>query len=196
MESNKRLIHKAYDESQIDNLQEFCKRCESLGYKNNSSLETMRLKYALDHQGQFFLTYYNQQIISLSGFHKLDEVGDNVYRILFRGVTLDSFQNHLGLTSKTHMNSIPFYYHIPMVLNNFNEHGDKKFVITTNWKNSEIPSMNKSHRVFQLLEKQGIVSNFINHINLFNTDQTVWLLNTKIYLKLRQEYQIRNKLND
>jgi hypothetical protein len=68
-------------------------------------------------------------------------------------------------------------------------------VVTTNWDNPDgIESMSGSHRVFKLLEKQGLVSCVKEKIVLFNTDQSVWKININAYLAAREGYRIRNGL--
>jgi len=90
------------------------------------------------------------------------------------------------------MTSTGFFYHVLPQVAWAQAHGGKKFVITTNWVNSEIKSMEKSHRTFKLLERQGLVSCLIDRIELFNTTQTVWQLNLDKYNQLRQEFIERN----
>jgi hypothetical protein len=175
----------------ISHVEEFCKNCKEVGYKNNESLEAMKLEWCLEQGGQFFLTYLGDKIISLSGCHPLPEAGDSVYRVLFRGATLPEHQNMLGIMSKTHMNSIPFYYHLPRQTNW--AVGYSKFVVTTNHSNQDgIVSMNKSHRVFQLLEKQNIVECMHRNLRLFYADQSVWKINLEKYFQAREKFESRH----
>lgn len=194
MDTKKRLTTVLYSNIHRPALEKFCKSCQEQGYKNNQSLDAIKLEWCLDHGGQFFLTYLDDVIISISGCHPLPEVGTDVYRILFRGATLEQYQNHLGITSKTHMTSIPFYTHIPLAIDWVKR--NKRLVITTNWNNPTIVSMNKSHRVLGLLAKQGIVDCLIEKTELFYTEQTVWQLNTDRYLEARHQFKQRNNLDD
>jgi hypothetical protein len=193
VESYKRLTTVEFDFSQLPAVEEFCKACKLAGYKNNDSLKSLKLDWCLELGGQFFLTYLNDKIISLSGCHPLPEAGKGIYRILFRGATLPEYQNLHGTLSKTHMNSIPFYHHAPEQIKWATIAGYANCVITTNRSNKDgITSMNKSHRVFKLLEKQHIVSCLHESLWLFNNDQSVWNLNTDNYFISRNNFKERH----
>jgi len=195
MFTEERLITKQYDSSQKDELVVFCSKCADLSYYNNISLQAMKLEWCLSKKGQFFLTYYDNLLIGLSGCHPLPQVGNDVFRILFRGIELPEFRNIFNVVSKTHMTSIPFYYHIPLQIDWAKQQGAKKFVVTTNWDNPDgITSMNKSHRVFQLLEKQNIVSCIVKEMTLYETVQSVWELNINNYFLAREGFRVRNGL--
>jgi hypothetical protein len=196
MEINKGLTTIGYTERHLGFVEEFCKECQAAGYKNNESLEAMKLEWCLSRGGQFFLTYINDRIISLSGCHPLPEAGDSAYRVLFRGATLPEYQNLHGTLSKTHMNSIPFYYHIPRQINWAKTAGYTTYAVTTNHNNKDgIQSMDKSHRVFKLLEKQNIVGCLHEQMTLFNTEQSVWNLNVDNYFSFRSKFKERNNFN-
>lgn len=195
MFTEERLITKQYEPTQKDELVEFCSKCSKLSYFNNMSLQAMKLDWCLSKNGQFFLTYYDNLLIGLSGCHPLPQVDHNVFRILFRGIELPEFRNIFNIVSKTHMTSIPFYYHIPLQIEWARKQGAKKFVVTTNWDNPDgIRSMSKSHRVFQLLEKQNIVSCLIKEMTLYETVQSVWELNVDNYFSAREGFRVRNGL--
>jgi hypothetical protein len=196
VETKKRLTTVLYSNSHKLSLEKFCRSCQEQGYKNNQSLDAIKLEWCLDQGGQFFLTYIDDIVVSVSGCHPLPEIGKDVYRILFRGATLRQYQNHLGVMSKTHMTSIPFYTHIPLAAEWVNSMNNKRLVITTNWNNPNIVSMNKSHNVLGLLAKQGIVSCLTEKINLFYTEQTAWQLNIDRYTTARNQFKQRNGLDD
>jgi hypothetical protein len=190
MDSKERLKTIAYSHQHREHLIEFCNEAGEQGYKNNQSLEAMRLDWCISTGGQFFLSYLGDKIISVSGCHPLPEVG-NYFRALFRGATLNQYQNYYGVPSKTHMGSIPFYDHLPLQL----DWANNDIVVTTNWNNLDIKSMGHSHRVFKLLARQGLVTCLEEKINLFNTDQSVWKINIDAYLTAREGYRIRNGLH-
>ena len=193
MESNQGLTTVEFTSDQISAVEEFCRACELVGYKNNDSVKSMRLDWCLNLGGQFFLTYLNDKIISLSGCHPLPEAGEHVYRILFRGATLPEYQNLHRTLSKTHMNSIPFYYHVPCQILWASSAGYTDYAITTNHNNKDdIQSMNKSHRVFKLLEKQHMVTCLHENLWLFNNAQSVWSVNVDNYNTARNNFKERN----
>jgi hypothetical protein len=193
MGAEKRLITTIYDRSQKEDLLKFCSSCDLAGYANNRSLQSMKLDWCLDLGGAFYTSRLENEIISVSGCHPLKEVGSDVYRILFRGAELPQYKNYHGIMSKTHMGSIPFFYHVPLQIKYGQEVGYKRFVITTNWTNS-ISSMEKSHRVFNLLERQGLVTKLVDKMMLFYTEQSVWELDLDMYFKLRTEFKDRHGL--
>ena len=196
MESSQGLTTVEFTSDQISAVEEFCRACELFGYKNNTSVKSMRLDWCLNLGGQFFLTYSNDKIISLSGCHPLPEAGEYVYRILFRGATLPEYQNLHGTLSKTHMNSIPFYSHVPRQVNWAKTSGYNTYAITTNHSNKDgIESMSKSHRVLGLLEKQKLVTCLQYDLWLFNNVQSVWGLNLDNYTAARNNFKERNAPN-
>lgn len=182
-----------FNDTNIPDLEIFCKECERLGYDNNKSLKAMRLDWCLGQGGQFFLTWSGDKVVSVSGCHPLPQAGKGIYRTLFRGATLPDYQCWSGTLSKSHMSSIPFFFHMPKQIEWAEQAGYDKMVVTTNWNNPDgIESMSRSHSVFKLLEKQGLVNCLIDKMDLFYTDQSVWLLNINQYNKLRNEYEQRH----
>lgn len=197
MVSEKRLKTYQYEQAHRDNLEKFCKDCGNIGYHNNSSLQAIKLDWCIDQGGQFFLTYLDDYLIGISGCHPLPQVDSSVFRVLFRGVELPEHRNLFRITSKTHMTSLPFYYHLPLEVEWGKKQGASKFVVTTNWSNPDgIASMSKSHRVFQLLERQGMVSCLVERMTLFETDQSVWELNLDQYNTAREGFRTRNGLQE
>lgn len=194
MFSPESLVSVEFSNNYLTDLEKFCKACDAYGYVNNASLNAMKVNWCLENQGQFFLTFFKNTLISVSGCHPLPEAGPNCYRALFRGVTLPEYQNLFKVMSKTHMSSIPFFNHLPLQIAWAISKGYEDIVITTNYDNSKIESMNRSHKVFQSLEKQNIVTCLHRKINIFNTDQSVWKVNQDRYFKIRQEFRDRHGL--
>lgn len=193
MESTQRLTTLEFTADQITALEEFCYASKLAGYKNNDSIKSIRLDWCLGLGGQFFLTYFNDKIISISGCHPLPEAGEKVYRIMFRGATLPHYQNLHEIVSKTHMNSIPFYHHVPAQVEWAKLAGYTEFVVTTNHNNKDgIQSMNKSHKIFKLLEKQNLVKCLHENLMLFNTEQSVWSLQLDNYFTCRHNFTQRH----
>lgn len=196
MESYQNLTTVEFTFDQINSVEKFCTQCKLAGYKNNTSIKSIKLEWCLSLGGQFFLTYLNDRIISFSGCHPLPEAGGDVYRIMFRGATLPKYQNLQGTLSKTHMNSIPFYHHTPRQITWASAAGYNNCVITTNQANKDgIQSMNKSHRIFKLLEKQHMVSCLHESLWLFNNEQSVWSLNIDHYFASRNNFKERHGYN-
>jgi hypothetical protein len=195
MES-KETITVEYSPEHLPALIKFCKACEEPGYKNNTSIEAMKLDWCLAVGGQFFLTYFKNKLVSVSGCHPLPEVDDRTYRLMFRGVALPEYQNFSNVVSKTMLNSATFYYHVPRQINWAKIQGYDSFVITTNSDNPEIKSMNKSHRALRALSYQGLVDCIAENMTLFYTEQSVWKLNVGKFNQIREEFRIRHNLDE
>jgi hypothetical protein len=195
MVSEERLKTVQYSSEHLESLKVFCEKCRLEGNLNNSSLKAMRLEWALETGGQFFLTYLDDELISVSGCHPLPAAGPGVFRVLFRGIELELYRNVFDVVSKSHMSSIPFYYHLPLQREWAKQQGAEKLVITTNKQNPDgIVSMDQSHRVFQLLEKQGMVTCLTESIMLFDTEQSIWSINLDYYDTAREGFRERNGL--
>jgi len=194
LESKKRLTTVEYSPKHENDLRWFCQVCAKLGYRNNSDFVKMKLDWCLETDGQFHLTYADKKLIAVSGCHPLPEIGSNTYRVLFRGATIE--KNLLDVVSKTHMNSLVFLLHIPRQIEWASSRGADQFVITTNWVNPDITSMESSHRVMKLLEKQGILECLVEKTELFYTTQTVWKLNVEKYFQIRKEFIKRHNIKD
>jgi len=154
---------------------DFCNSCYNLGYMNNSSLDAMKYDWCLKTGGEWWAYYRNNKIVSMAGAHPFEDG----FRFLFRGAQLETARNSL---SKTHMTSIPWSIIMPEqiawasgVLTE-----DTPAYITTNIEHDASGKMNRTHRVLQLLEKQGIVK-YIYDKDVFNTLQSIWRLNVGAY---------------
>jgi len=155
----------------------FINRCGQLGWSNNNTLRAMKWK---DHT--FWGTWIDCDLAALSGVQHLPEIGDYTYRLLFRGAQLPEYNKYFSTPSRYHFNSIPFYDHIIPQMDHCPSQSD--FVITTNMINDSSGHMHRTHRVMQLLAKQGLVTLLRNEI-LYNTIQSVWTLNVDCYLEKR-----------
>jgi hypothetical protein len=184
-----------YKKSLQGDVVKFCKEAAKSNLINNSSLEAMKLDWCLANGGAFHLTYYKTKLISVSGCHPLPQFGEGVMRVLFRGATLPKYHNLFGIVSRTHMNSFPFYSQLPLQLKFASKKGYTIPVVTTNYSNpGNMKSMTKSHRTFFSLEKTGIVTNVMENITLFNTEQAVWRVNVDHYFLARKEFNKRHGL--
>jgi hypothetical protein len=154
-------------------VREFCKVCESKGYRNNSTLGKIKFKDI-----PYWAVRKHNKIICISGCHVLF---DTSYRILARAVALES---RAGL-SRYHFNSLPFYYHIQPQIEWAKQQGGTDFFITTNKNRDESGKMERMHRVMQLLEKQGLLELTYDDYVLNGVTQSLWKLNYKKYLSLR-----------
>lgn len=81
----------------LPKLEIFCKHAEELGYINNASLKAMKYEWCNDFGGKYFCAIKDDNIIAVAGCHPLPEVGENAWRILFRGCELPHTDTFKGL---------------------------------------------------------------------------------------------------
>ena len=163
-------------------LDKFCLACKSLGLENNKDVNAIKRDKMQMPYGQYFIGYdtNSECIWNLAGVHHLPEVGNNVWRVLFRGAQLPGYA--LG-TSKDFFKVSHHWRHFLPLQIKFIQAGfpGAEFVVTTNVKNS---GAGKSDRldtvVMPQLQEQGIVDLLYADIELFYTQQNVWKINLDI----------------
>lgn len=69
---------------------EFCEKCKKLNYVNNSSLDKMKWYW---NQVQWVGTFFDDELVSISGIHKFPEINEDAFRVMFRGATLPGKSN-------------------------------------------------------------------------------------------------------
>ena len=156
-------------------LEKFCLACKSLGLENNKDSNAIKLDKMTMPYGQYFIGWDNKSecIWNLAGIHQLPELGENVWRVLFRGAQLPGYA--LGTSKDFFKVSYHWRYFLPLQIQ-FIQAGypDAEFVVTTNIKNN---SAGKSDRLDKIvmpqLEQQGIVD-FVSTADIFYTQQNVW----------------------
>lgn len=168
------------NESNVEKLLDFCAKCKVLGYYNNSSIEKMKLEWCKQN-GEYFCAIKDNEIIAVAGCHRLPQISNSAWRILFRGCELPNKDNFKGL-SKGDWKSITQREFIPIMIDYCNSN---ELYLTTN---VDIDNSNgkaaRNHKLMGLLEKQGILSNK-GDMDLFSTYQTLWQLNISEYQKRR-----------
>ena len=161
--------------SETPKLHDFIEKCNTLNYKNNNSLKSMKFQWCLDNGGAWYTTVDNDgNIISLSGIHPFRDG----YRALFRGVQL--YPRDAGL-NKYHMQSHCFYYQLPYQIEFAN---GSPVYITTNVTNDASGKMTRIDKTFHHLQRVGLVD-YIVQEEIFNTLQNVWELNVEKYNAVR-----------
>ena len=161
-------------------LETFFDTAKELKYLNNVSKRAMKYEWCLDFGGIWHcVTDDNNKILSLAGCHPLPEVNDNAWRVMFRGVQIPG--NYGFGLSKYHMSALTWRLLLPSQLEYIN---DADAYITTNISHDASGKMNKTHRLFQQLEKLGMVEHY-NDMELYYTDQSVWKLNKEKYMEVR-----------
>ena len=160
-------------------LEKFCLICKSLGLENNKDAKSIKLDKMIMPYGQYFIGWDNDNnsIWNLAGVHHLPELGDNVWRVLFRGAQLPGYT--LGVGKDFLKISYHWRYFLPLQINFIKkQYPDSKFVISTNIKN---PTAGKSDqlnkKLMPLLVNRGIISLLKEDFDLFYTKQNIWLIN-------------------
>ena len=151
-------------------LETFFDTAKELKYLNNVSKRAMKYDWCLDFGGMWHCAIDdNNRMVSLAGCHPLPEVDDNAWRVMFRGVQIPGDYG-FGL-SKYHMSALTWRLLLPLNSN-------------SNLLHDASGKMNKTHRLFQQLEKLGMVEHY-NDMELYHTDQSVWKLNKEKYMEVR-----------
>lgn len=163
----------------MDQLKQFCLVCDTLGYRNNNSLASMKYEWCKGI-GEYWGAWHNESLIAVAGAHPLPEVSDNAIRVMFRGCQLTS--PYKGLNA-SHMNSVPMRDILPLQIEMYK---DKDLYITTNINYDASGHMHRTHRVMKLLEKKGIVNLHTENMELWYSEQSVWKLNKDRYNEIRR----------
>ena len=169
-------------ESHFEELENFCNKCQLLGYNNNSSLDSMKYKWCKDW-GEYWGAWHNNELIAVAGAHPLPEISDNSIRVLFRGCQINS--PYSGLNA-SHMNSVPFRDILPVQIKHFK---NKDLYITTNIDHDASGKMSRTHKVMKLLSKKDIVNLHVPEVELYYTKQSVWKLNKEKYFEIRHRLE-------
>ena len=169
------MISQLLDKSHTKDVEIFCNKCKKLNYTNNQSLESIKYDKLDGKYGIWIGTFDNNELISLSGVHKLF---DGV-RVHFRGATLPQYAPK-SLGKNVVKQIFQYRYHLPFqIIWGYNNIKDCKFYITTNIeKTGHLNRMDKI--ILPLSEKQGIV-NFVRQDEVFYTLQNVWQVNVENY---------------
>jgi|TARA_X000000950_G_scaffold279359_1_gene372000 hypothetical protein len=164
----------------IPQLEVFCKQAEKLGYQNNSSLKAMKYDWCKE-RGEYFCAIVNETIVAVAGCHPLPEVGENAWRILFRGCELPQNDTFLGL-GKGDWNSITQREIIPKFIEYCPT--DELYITTNTHHEHSNGKAARNHKLMGLLAKQKILDKH-SEMELYYTHQAVWKLNIKEYNRRR-----------
>lgn len=166
-------------EDDLARLRFFCERCAELNIVNNSSFAKIKLDDFRNPSAKLWVVIdldKNQEIIGMAGAHQLSEMGEDYYRLLFRGCILPAYRG-MGAEglSKKHLNSYIFNYLTPLQIRWAQALGGKNFVVSTNVDYHQTQT-SPTDRVFKLLEKQGIVRLLHENYLLFGVIQNIWAI--------------------
>jgi hypothetical protein len=174
-----------YSDEYLPELAIFCARCRDLGWKNNETIEAMKLD---DPNIQFWLIFVDGVVASVSGAQELfasnadSIIQDKDFRLFFRSATLPE-----------HYNAMPFnrYMGHNLYVKQLAQpqrrwcfaRGAKRLMLTTNTSNVGSPMMDKIARITRLNEvryckKRGIPPMWdeLGTCTLFYTEQVIFKL--------------------
>ena len=167
-------------------VEEFCKECDLLNFKNNSSLEKMKWHFGLENGG-WFAAMFENKIYSLAGYHKFDI---NSYRVLFRGAQLPG--HNPTIVSK---NIFSVMVHWTYLLHEqikeimLKDQNAKIYISTNVEENVDAPTSHRlSKSMAPLLAKRGLLNLEKKDIILYNTRQHLWRLNVEQYQLMRSSF--------
>jgi hypothetical protein len=168
------------EQGDLGKLEDFLHECARLNLENNRDLTAIKFDKMSMPYGQYFigLDHTANKIWNLAGIHQLPELGNNVWRALFRGAQLPGYALAFG---KDFLKiSYHFRYFLPMQIEFIkSQNPSAEFVISTNVKNAgagKSDRLNKS--VCPYLKGKGILTLEWENYMLFNTVQNIWKVNT------------------
>ena len=179
---NSNILFRLLQDSDHNKLQEFCNRCDSLGYYNNSSFKAINLEKMKMPHGQFFVGYDVDKdiIFNLCGVHSMKELNTNAYRVFYRGATLP------GYTTGQH--SFRASYQLMEVLNMqidfiININPAAEFYFTTNIEKSSTngKSQRMNENMVPRVARTGIFTLVDDNFEYMYTKQKLWRVNVPEY---------------
>lgn len=166
------------DLNNLATLEEFCAKCQSLDWVNNSSLERMNVDMVKAKDGAFFGIIEDGEIVSVSGCYKFDEVSPSAWRIFYRSATLPGKAKNGGLHRGTGLRG-------RLYINKFIEFTKSTdLYLTTNPHNAEQPTISRYHKSLSIeSEMRDSYVHNVGTIRLYNLDQALWKLDVDGYQK-------------
>jgi len=160
----------------------FLNKCCDLGFKNNTSLDTIKFDWCIKEGGSWWGVFKKNDLISMSGMHPFKDG----YRVLFRGAQIEK-RAVKGL-NRYQFQSWGMWKELPMQIEWARWQGKDKIYITTNVSNDASGKMNRIHKAFSALHKAGVVD-YLGDEEIFFTHQSVWRVNIQKYFEVRKIYE-------
>ena len=156
-----------------DLLKAFTKRCGSISYINNSSINRLGLeKY---NQSNFIVGIHDNQMLSFFGCHSMDYRSEYVWRVGYRAVNLD---NTINLDTG---GAISIALSMLWIRKTYGEH---RYITTTNSPNKSIETAGKSHRMDKVFRRKSYFTLLEENYYLNGTYKTIF--------EVDKEYIINN----
>ena len=151
----------------------FAENCKAQNIKNNESIEAMKLgKWKNEN---WWTTWVNDQIVSISGCHQFSEYKENCWRLMVRTATLKEFRGKAPGNFRQIKNDFNWGFILPYQIDYAKSQGAKTLVFTTNSDlNGDFNSLRTDKTIRTILEPQGLVKLIDENVNIFYTKQNVW----------------------
>lgn len=171
-------------------LQSFCEKAARAGYVNNATFKTMKVHLIGDGSLSYWCIRRNTEIVGVSGCQALPQLGDGCFRILFRSCVLPDTVFVRGLASSVIATSPLWRLILPEQIEWARKFGASRLVVTVNSSEPSKPlprSMIKVGRALERLNETGLLSLWLDQVNLYETLQKVYVLNESHYFRVLHE---------
>lgn len=123
----------------------------------------------------WWTTWVNDQIVSISGCHQFSEYKENCWRLMVRTATLKEFRGKAPGNFRQIKNDFNWGFILPYQIDYAKSQGAKTLVFTTNSDlNGDFNSLRTDKTIRTILEPQGLVKLIDENVNIFYTKQNVW----------------------
>ena len=174
-----------YTEDYLPELTIFCQKCKELGWKNNASIQALKLA---SPNVQYWLIFVNGEIASIAGAQEMfardadSIIRDKDFRFFFRAATLPKYYHYYSYNR--YMGNSLYIRHLTELQATWaNSRGSNRLIITANTDNAGSPEMKKIARITRLNEvvnckKRGIppLWDELGTCTLFYTEQVIFQL--------------------
>lgn len=178
------------DNSDIPLILEFCNKCEHLGFLNNKDLKSIKWDW-IQTVGKYYIGIDSNinKIFTMAGYHPLEQIDKDSWRILFRGAQLTGYTPQVfsknQLRTSIHFGHI-LYLQIKDILK---INPNARIYMSTNlYSNEDAPrSARLNQSTTPILEKQRLITLEFENIELYYTKQNLWRINVDEYIRQRSE---------
>lgn len=161
--------------SNIDDIKKFCKKCKDEGVENNESLTSMKYgKWGSEEK--WWAVYHKDDIVSISGAHRLPHIHTNCFVIAYRLATLNEFKGLANeLVSSRMLSCFGMGRMLPYMVDWCKSKGANDIVMTFNSSAND-----KAYRVARkVLPRDNKFTLLYEDFLLYGAKQDVWKLNYK-----------------
>ena len=194
METETNIITYEFDYSdyQCKKIECFFKEAKKLGYLNNTSWENLKIDRLTPPVGNLWISFYNDQIVSMNGVQKIKYRDYNCWRLLSRGCALPIVNKLIrkkGISKRLISCSFPFLYIVGIQLDWLDKNQKKYLPVITANAPKTTDDAGKSFKMYTKimpqLEKEGLCKKIAGDVYLYGCRQDIYQLNISAYRKAR-----------